>query len=74
MIEALVVCLVITVSFFIGIWFGRMSAKKTNALNGGKLVINTSDPKKDVMRFELETQITQLINGDQVIFAIEKEE
>lgn len=47
--------------------------KKLWKHEAGTLVINTTDPDKDVMRFELAMSIGEIINTDFVIFTVKDE-
>lgn len=40
----------------------------------GTMIVNTTDPKKDVIRFELDVAIETMIESDRVIFKVKKEE
>lgn len=56
----------------------RSNSKKNNIKNikvihAGELVINRSDPNKDVMRFELAVPIGDLENYEEIIFRVVKD-
>ena len=47
---------------------------KNKLTKAGTIVVNTTDPEKDVMRIELETPIGKMIEGDHVVFDVRKDD
>ncbi len=52
----------------------RYIHKDLSINKAGTIVINTTDPKKDVMRIELEEPIGKIIEGDHVVFVVRNED
>lgn len=71
MFEVLVMCLAIFSSFCVGLWAGRHHQSNTKRV--GAVIVNTDDPKKDLIRFELTVPIAEMINQKEISFSIKKE-
>lgn len=72
MLEILAICFAIFASFCVGLWAG--GHRHTNTKRVGIAVVNTDDPKKDVIRFELTVPIAEMINQKEISFSVKKEE
>lgn len=69
-------CIVLCIiGLSIDLWMYSKPKQKKNDNNkvAGTMVINTTDPKKDVIRFELDISIEEMIEMDKVIFVVEHE-
>lgn len=57
----------------------KTDKKKENPTNdrscvAGTMVINTTDPKKDIIRFELDIPISEMFEKDRVTFVVTMED
>ena len=66
--------------FLLGIAVGFIIARaiplsrKSKSLNCGEIIVNTTDPKKDVLKFALDVPIVDLMNANSVTFQVIKED
>lgn len=69
--QALVYCALAIIWFLLGYVCGRSYRKEKV---GGRLVANTTDPKKDILRFELECSVGELVSSKSVVFKVINED
>ena len=69
LIEILVLFIVVIISMFIGTILGikKWERKKFHA---GNIVVDLSDPLKDVLNMELECSITEMLAQDELYFKV----
>lgn len=47
---------------------------KKSPLDCGEIIVNTTDPMKDVLKFALDVPVTELMSADKVTFQVVREE
>lgn len=71
MIEYILIAICIVIFFTVGLGVGVKRGKDLSKLKrGGTVVINDSDPEKDVMRIELDIPISEMMYSDLVYFNV----
>lgn len=72
----MLVALVITIVIFVGFYYvGFILSQSDNCPKyGGTIVINTKDPKKDIISIELEIPIGEMLESDQLTFKVSRED
>lgn len=50
----------------------RRAAKLS--LDCGEVIVNTTDPMKDVLKFALDVPVTELMNADKISFRVTRED
>lgn len=69
-ILAVMLCLI---GIGIDLWLCSKPKSKRKSKIAGTVVINTTDPEKDVMRFELEMSVAEMIEKDEITFKVVRE-
>lgn len=64
-------CMLVVIFFVLGFVCGRSSNKPNMC---GRLVVNTTDPKKDVLRFELSCSIGEILANRTITFEVANED
>lgn len=71
MIEYILIAVCFVIFFAVGLGIGVKKGKDLSKLKrGGTVVINDSDPEKDVMRIELDIPISEMMYSDLVYFNV----
>lgn len=61
------------VIFWIGVWRGKCHNDPLAPNKAGTIVVNTTNPNKDTIRIELDIPITTMMESDQLVFDVRKE-
>lgn len=65
---------VFVIGLLIGIVIGRLPLGKASSLDCGEIIVNTTDPMKDVLKFALDVPVTELMSADKVTFRVVRED
>lgn len=72
----LALLLLVIVSLISGYMLGKTitTYKHNKEFRGGAFIINTSDPQKDVVRFELDVSLGEFMSKKHVLFDVKHED
>ena len=74
-LDILFTCVNVFIVFCIGLWYGsKTSVRHDRTPIGGDIVINTTDPEKDVMRVELRIPVAAMMKTDFITFKVINED
>lgn len=74
MIKILFSVLCLFIVFWLGVWRGKCHKDLFTPSKAGAIVVNTTDPNKDIICIELDIPIATMMESDQLMFDVRKEE